>query len=93
MGTKTIGLSEKAYAKLKAEKREDESFSDTVARLTDAVAADWRHSLGKYADEAEAFEGAVQQSREATSHGLARRQRDVTVAFEADATDEADRSG
>ncbi|MDZ7700904.1 MAG: antitoxin VapB family protein [Halobacteriales archaeon] len=89
MGAKTIGLDEEAYAKLKAEKREGESFSDTVDRITDAVAADWRHSLGKYADEAAAFEGAVDRSREATSHGLARRQQEATAALEG-RTDDAD---
>lgn len=77
MGTKTIGLDDEAYAQLKAEKREGESFSDTVRRLTSEVAADWRHSLGKYRDQATAFEGAVRRSRETTSRGLAQRQREV----------------
>ncbi|XGI82775.1 antitoxin VapB family protein [Halorutilales archaeon Cl-col2-1] len=34
MGTKTISLSDDAYEKLKAEKKEGESFSDVVRRLT-----------------------------------------------------------
>lgn len=33
MGSKTISLSDDAYAKLKAEKRDGESFSDVVHRL------------------------------------------------------------
>jgi predicted CopG family antitoxin len=37
MGTKTISLSEDAYDRLKAEKEENESFSDTVRRLTTGV--------------------------------------------------------
>lgn len=37
MGTKTISLSEDAYERLKAEKRENESFSDVVRRLTTGV--------------------------------------------------------
>lgn len=77
MGTKTIGLDDEAYAQLKAEKREGESFSDTVRRLTSEVAADWRHSLGKYRDQATEFEAAVSRSRETTSQGLAQRQREV----------------
>ena len=34
MGTKTISLTESAYARLRALKREGESFSDVVDRLT-----------------------------------------------------------
>ena len=37
MGTKTISLAEDAYEKLKRHKREDESFSDVVRRLTGDV--------------------------------------------------------
>lgn len=33
MGTKTITIKEDAYERLKAHKREDESFSDVVSRL------------------------------------------------------------
>lgn len=77
MGTKTIGLDDEAYEQLKAEKREGESFSDTVRRITSEVAADWRHSLGKYHDQAAAFEAAVERSRESTREGLAARQQEV----------------
>jgi predicted CopG family antitoxin len=35
MGTKNISLTEEAYGRLKAHKREGESFSDVVTRLTD----------------------------------------------------------
>ena len=37
MGTKTISLADDAYERLKAAKRNDESFSDTVRRLTPGV--------------------------------------------------------
>lgn len=88
MGTKTIGLDDEAYERLKAEKREHESFSDTVKRITGEVAADWRHALGKYSEEAPAFEAAVRESRAATDEGLARRQRDVAGLLEGDGRSE-----
>ena len=82
MGTKTIGLDTEAYDQLKAEKREDESFSDTVKRITGEVTSDWRHSIGKYSGEqADAFANAVQRGREATNYGLAQRQREVNATF------------
>lgn len=37
MGTKTISLADDAYERLKAEKREGESFSDVVRRLTNSA--------------------------------------------------------
>lgn len=37
MGTKTISLADDAYERLKAAKREGESFSDVVRRLTQSV--------------------------------------------------------
>jgi predicted CopG family antitoxin len=40
MGTKHIRLDEDVYAKIKDKKREDETFSEAVDRLTD----DWRLS-------------------------------------------------
>jgi predicted CopG family antitoxin len=35
MGTKTIRVSEEIYERLEARKREDESFTDLLERLTD----------------------------------------------------------
>lgn len=95
MGTKTIGLDDEAYDQLKAEKRDGESFSDTVRRLTSEVAADWRHSLGKYQEHATAFEAAVERGRETTSQGLAQRQRAVNELIEGEdaTTDEGQPDG
>ena len=73
MGTKTIGLDDEAYKRLKAQKREGESFSDTVKRITQEVSADWRRGFGRYAEEGERFERAVTDSRESGA-GLAKRQ-------------------
>ena len=35
MGSKTVGLDDEAYDRLEAQKREGESFSDTVKRITE----------------------------------------------------------
>jgi predicted CopG family antitoxin len=83
METKTIRLDSEAYDRLKAEKREDESFSDTVKRITRAT--DWQRSLGKYSGErADEFANAVQMGREATNHGLAQRQREANATIHDD---------
>lgn len=83
MGTKTIGLDDEAYNQLKAEKREGESFSDTVKRITGEVSSDWKHSIGKYENEkSREFEKAVRRSHEATNHGLAHRQHEANELFE-----------
>ena len=75
MGTKTIGLDEEAYERLSAEKREDESFSDVVKRLTDEVAADWRHGFGTLDEEtADRIREVVAAQREDSGEGLAERQ-------------------
>ena len=45
MGTKTISLADDAYERLKAEKRDGESFSDVVRRLTSGVALTEFHGV------------------------------------------------
>jgi predicted CopG family antitoxin len=47
MGTKQVRLDEDVYARIKDEKREDESFSDAIDRLT----SDW--SLAQWAQKYE----------------------------------------
>lgn len=50
MGTKQVRLSEDVYAKIQDEKRDDESFSDAIDRLTtDWSLAEW---AGWMSDEA-----------------------------------------
>lgn len=57
MGTKTISLADDAYERLKAAKREGESFSDVVRRLTQGVTLAEYHGVleGETAEELEAF--------------------------------------
>jgi len=76
MGSKTIGLREDVYERLKARKRDDESFTDLVNRLLDERDTDWREGFGTLDSEAAAvLEQSVKASRERTSRRLADRQR------------------
>ena len=76
MGTKTIGLDDEAYERLEAQKRDGESFSDTVKRITEAMTSDWREGYGRLDDEtADRIAVVVAESRESTGRGLADRQR------------------
>lgn len=78
MATKTIGVTEGVYERLVAEKREDESFTDTIARLLDTATADWRHGFGRYGDvEGEALERVVTAAQREHAAGFADRQDDV----------------
>lgn len=63
MGTKTISLAEDAYEKLKRHKREGESFSDVVRRLTgDVTLAEYYGRLED--DTAEELETIIESRRE-----------------------------
>lgn len=79
MGTKTIGLDDEAYELLRSQKRENESFSETVKRITGRVARDWRANFGKYGDRGADLEQAARDSRQQTSDGVSDRQSDVTT--------------
>ncbi|MFC3959515.1 antitoxin VapB family protein [Halovivax cerinus] len=82
MGTKTIGVQEDVYERLRARKREDESFTDLLDRLMDESRTDWRETFGRLQDEdAAALEAAVKSVRERSSGGYAERQRDAIEAF------------
>jgi predicted CopG family antitoxin len=82
MGTKTIGVTDEAYERLKARKREGESFTDLVNRLLDETTTDWREGFGTLdAAEAEELERAVEESRTRTSEGLAKRQQEAIEAL------------
>ena len=83
MGTKTIGLREDVYERLRARKREGESFTDLVDRLIDESETDWESTFGTLpsADAAE-LETIVRRSRERSGHSAADRQRDALRAFD-----------
>jgi predicted CopG family antitoxin len=87
MGTKTIGVTEEVYDRLAAEKRDDESFTDTLARLIDETTADWRRGFGRYADAGDEFERIVADSRTDRAAGLAESHNDALekLGFELDA--------
>lgn len=81
MGTKTISLADDAYEKLKAHKREGESFSDVVRRLTGGV------TLSEYygvldEDVAGELEDIIERRREDRSETHRSRVDEFTTEFE-----------
>lgn len=74
MATTTISLTEEAYESLKALKREDESFSDVVLRLSGRE-RDKMKGFGAWADEG--LRDAVEGEREEFDREFERRQDDV----------------
>ena len=88
MGTKTIGVTEEVYDRLAAEKHDDESFTDTLARLIDETTADWRRGFGRYGDaDTEEFERTVADSLDDNASGIARSHAETLeeLGFELDA--------
>ncbi|MBX0302596.1 antitoxin VapB family protein [Haloarcula salinisoli] len=70
MGTKTISLDEEAYERLRAHKREGESFSAVVKRL--AGERSWQEVTGIWAGEVDGLEAAVDDGRERSRERRAR---------------------
>ena len=89
MATKTIGIREEVYERLKAQKRDGESFTDTVERLLEEAGTDWREGFGTLsAAEAEELERAAERSRRQSTEGLTDRQRDAIREIDAASDDE-----
>ncbi|WP_254838373.1 antitoxin VapB family protein [Natronomonas marina] len=54
MASKNIGIKEDVYERLKAHKRGDESFSETLDRLLHELDSDWRTNAGFLSQQAAA---------------------------------------
>ncbi|WP_050007857.1 antitoxin VapB family protein (plasmid) [Haloarcula sp. NS06] len=62
MGTKSLTITDEAYNRLKEHKREDESFTDTILRLTGSD-RDLMKGFGAMSD-VEGFRDAVEATRD-----------------------------
>lgn len=51
MASKNIGIKEDVYERLKARKRGDESFSETLDRILHDLDSDWRTNVGFLTDD------------------------------------------
>ena len=51
MASKNIGIKEDVYERLKAHKRGDESFSETLDRILHELDSDWRTNAGFLTEE------------------------------------------
>lgn len=81
MGTKTISLADDAYERLRAEKRENESFSDVVRRLTEGVSLE--EYYGALSEEtADELEEIVARRREERTDEHRERVERIADAFE-----------
>lgn len=93
MGRKTIGLREGVYERLKARKRDDESFTELVDRLLDESTADWREGFGSLStDEAADLEAFTREAREGIGTGLSDRQSRAAEALAEVESDDGERS-
>jgi predicted CopG family antitoxin len=89
MPTKTIGVREEVYERLRARKRDDESFTDLIDRLIDESEGDWRDGFGSLsAEEADSLREAAAASRERFDESASARQA-AAVDRLAGAVDEA----
>jgi predicted CopG family antitoxin len=62
MASKNIGIKEDVYERLKAHKRGDESFSETLDRILHELDSDWRTNAGFLSDK-EAADPEAEVSR------------------------------
>ncbi len=71
MGTKSLTITEEAYDRLREHKRDDESFTDTILRLTGGQ-QDVMAGFGAMAD-VDGFRQAVESTREGLDGDLRER--------------------
>lgn len=71
MGTKSLTITEEAYDRLRSYKREDESFTETIIRLTDGE-RDVMKGFGSMAD-VDGFREAAASAREEYDEGVRER--------------------
>lgn len=67
MGTKTIRVDEEVYRRLERQKRDDESFSDVIDRLTDRD-AEFEAGFGVFEDVE--FQGHIEEMNERAEYEL-----------------------
>lgn len=90
MGTKTIGIREDVYDRLRDRKRDDESFTDLVDRLLEESTPDWRDGFGTLPEEeANGLEDLVLKSRSSLGEGLSTRQDEAIAQLVAGEIDSA----
>ncbi|WP_424005693.1 antitoxin VapB family protein (plasmid) [Haloarcula salina] len=78
MGRKTIKIQDDVYERLKARKRDSESFSDFIDRLLYETSISWREGLGTLTEqEAAELEQIVSESQNHTAEGLSERQQEA----------------
>lgn len=71
MASKNIGIRDDVYERLKAHKRNDESFSETLDRILGELDADWETNAGFLSDEeADELEAEVTRGLEAVDESL-----------------------
>ncbi|MFB6299926.1 MAG: antitoxin VapB family protein [Halobacteriales archaeon] len=88
MGTKTIGLREEVYERLKARKRSDESFTDVIDRLLSETAPEWRDGFGTLSEsEAAELTDLIAESRDRLSEGVSTRQNELDEELADEETD------
>ncbi|GAB7009778.1 antitoxin VapB family protein [Halorubrum trueperi] len=87
MATKTIGVREEVYERLRARKRDDESFTDLLDRLIDESEGDWRDGFGSLStEEVESIRESATASRKRFNESAAERQAAAIDRF-ADSSD------
>ncbi|WP_255331282.1 antitoxin VapB family protein [Halorubrum sp. AJ67] len=70
-----MGVTEEVYDRLRARKRDDESFTDLLDRLIDETGGDWRDGFGSLSSgEADSLREAADRSRQRFDRAESRRQ-------------------